>query len=32
VRYRGAYDDASELAEADIVIGHHDDLVASLGV
>jgi putative hydrolase of the HAD superfamily len=32
VRYRGAYDDASELAEADIVIDHHDDLIASLGV
>ena len=32
VRYRGAYDDASELAEADIVIDRHDDLVASLHV
>ncbi len=31
VRYRGAYDDASELAEADIVIDHHDALTASLG-
>jgi FMN phosphatase YigB (HAD superfamily) len=30
VRYCGAYDDASELPEADVVIGHHDDLVASL--
>jgi putative hydrolase of the HAD superfamily len=32
VRYRGAYDDASELAEADIVLDHHEDLVASLGL
>jgi putative hydrolase of the HAD superfamily len=30
VRYRGAYDDVSELPEADIVIEHHDDLVAPL--
>jgi putative hydrolase of the HAD superfamily len=30
VRYRGVYDNVSELPDADIVIDHHADLVASL--
>jgi putative hydrolase of the HAD superfamily len=30
VRYRGAYDDASNRPDGDIVIGHHDELIESL--
>jgi len=32
VRYRGFYDDDSELAEADVVIAAHSELVGALGI
>jgi putative hydrolase of the HAD superfamily len=32
VRYRGVYDDTSDGPEGDVVVGHHDEVLAALGL